>query len=136
MKENKYPSPYIIELDQLGDQEKGMLSSIEHHEGIPFDVKRTFWTYNLPKSGHRGNHAHVKTQEVVIALTGSLEVEVLLPEIKNRVFFLENPNEALYLPPNVWRTIHYTEGTTILVLASEAYDGNDYVKDMIKWLNN
>ncbi|MEH0158175.1 FdtA/QdtA family cupin domain-containing protein [Limibacter armeniacum] len=129
-----FDQPYIISLCEKGEPETGYVTIAEHHELIPFEVKRTFWTYNTPESHTRGNHAHKTTQELLVCVNGSITVETSNTEGNTVSFVLDNPQKALYLPPFVWRTIRYSNGAVLLVMASTVYDKSDYLMNQKKWL--
>lgn len=126
--------PRIIELEEHGSYNKGFLTPLSELNDIPFNIKRVFWTHGANQDTVRGNHAHKETEEVIIAVNGSIEVEVILEDMKRQVYLLDNPCQALYLPPRVWRTLYFSKGAMSLTLASTDYDQEDYEKDMVNWL--
>ena len=60
----------IIELPQILD-ERGNLSFVQNNTHIPFEIKRTYWLYDVPGGESRGGHAYRETEEFVIAISGS-----------------------------------------------------------------
>lgn len=118
----------IIELPKIIDR-RGNLSFFESSNHVPFEIKRTYWIYDVPGGETRGGHAYKELQEIVIALSGSFDVHV---ESNNgvEVFSLNRSYNALYLPAGTWRSLqNFSTNAVCLVAASAAYDENDYIRD-------
>ncbi|MBB6462474.1 sugar 3,4-ketoisomerase [Flammeovirga kamogawensis] len=126
--------PRIIELEEHGSYSMGFLTPVQEMKQVPFLIRRVFWTHGANKETVRGNHAHKETEEVIVAVNGTIEVEVILEDMKRQVFLLDNPCQGLYLPPRVWRTLYFSKGAISITLASSDYDPDDYEKDMVNWL--
>lgn len=116
----------IINLPEF-TAERGNLSVIEQNTLIPFEIKRIFYLYGMPKGAKRGVHALKKTEEVVIALHGSFEA--YLDDGKEKKFFiLDSPHKALYIPAGIWRELHnFAPNTIVLALASEPFSQEEYI---------
>lgn len=126
-----------IELPKIIDP-RGNLSVCEGGQHIPFDIKRVYWMYEVPKGKDRGAHAHKKLEQIIVAMHGSFVVN--LDNGKEKASYkLEYPWEGLYIAPGTWRTLDYfTEDAVCMVIASEHYDENDYIRnydDFITWIN-
>lgn len=121
--------PHIIEFRQIGSSEIGYISILENSKLVPFDIKRVFWTYYTPESIVRGRHAHHKTEQLLVAVTGRIIITTELSDGTISTFVLEKPNQGLYIPPNAWHTIQYSHTAVQLVLASTEYDEQDYIRD-------
>ena len=93
--------PQIIQLPKINDP-RGNLSFVENGDKIPFDIKRTFWTYDVPGGEIRGGHAYQKQEEFIIALSGSFDVIVKVNGIEER-FCLNRSYYVLYIPALTWR---------------------------------
>lgn len=98
-------------------------------------MERLFWTYYTPESIVRGRHAHHKTEQILLAVTGRIIVTTDNGKGDIQTFVLDEPNKAVYLPPNVWHTMQYSHTAIQLVLASHAYDPADYIRDYDDFLN-
>ncbi|MCS1394253.1 FdtA/QdtA family cupin domain-containing protein [Lysinibacillus boronitolerans] len=123
----------IIEIGILGD-ERGNLSVIESFIHIPFDIKRVFYIYSTKENVHRGFHAHYKTRQALISVSGSCKV-FLDNTIRTDEVLLDAPNKVLILEPNDWHEMYdFSEDCVLLVLASELYDSKDYIRDYNKFL--
>ncbi len=118
----------IIELPRFLDA-RGNLSFIEQNNQIPFEIKRTYWIYDVPGGEQRGGHAFVKNQEVIIALSGSFDVLVNDGKRSKR-FNLNRSYYAIYIPSGLWRKLEsFSTNSVALEFGSEPYDTADYVRD-------
>jgi mannose-6-phosphate isomerase-like protein (cupin superfamily) len=120
--------PYLIEFPKLGDSSIGFISVTEQLKTIPFEVKRTFWTYYTPESIVRGRHAHYQTEQVLVAVAGRIIVTTEMPDGTVSVHRLENPHIGLYVPPHAWHTMQYSHSAVQVVFASHPYDEQDYIR--------
>lgn len=126
--------PYIIDFKKNGTPEIGLLIAVEETKDIPFVIKRIFWTYDIPDDIIRGNHAHYVTEQILICIKGRIVVKTIGKNLEELTFELNNPSEGLYLPPDAWHTMTYYENAIQLVLASEIYNENDYIRDFNKFI--
>ena len=132
---NKKTEPYILHFPAIGQSDIGFISIAENQKHVPFDIKRTFWTYFTPQSITRGFHAHHDTEMVLVALTGKIIVYTEMPNGEKQNFILEQATEGLYLPRLCWHTMQYSHTAIQLVLASTEYNSADYVRDYNDFLN-
>lgn len=123
-----YKPPHIIDFGKLGDSAIGYLSIAENAK-LPFKIERVFWTYYTPESIVRGRHAHYKTEQILMAVTGRIIVNTDDGKGNIETFVLDEPNKGVYLPPNVWHTMQYSHTAIQVVFASMAYDAADYIRD-------
>jgi dTDP-4-dehydrorhamnose 3,5-epimerase-like enzyme len=121
--------PYLIEFPKVGASDIGFISIAEHPQQIPFEIKRTFWTYYTPESVLRGRHAHHRTEQVLVAVAGRIIVTTELADGQVELFRLEDPHVGLYVPPYVWHTMQYSHSAVQLVMASLPYNAEDYIRD-------
>jgi hypothetical protein len=118
----------IVELPKILD-ERGNLSFLEGSRHIPFEIKRTYWIYDVPGGEQRGGHAFRQQHEVIIALSGSLDV-VLTDGTEERRFSLNRSYYGLYVPNGVWRHMeNFSTNSVALVLSSTPFDSSDYIRD-------
>ena len=123
----------IIELPKFLDA-RGNLSFAEQNSHIPFEIKRTYWIYDVPGGEDRGGHAFKENQEVVIALSGAFDVVVDDGE-KKKTFCLNRSYYGLYVPAGLWRTMeNFSTNSLALVLSSTKYDKEDYIRDYQEFL--
>lgn len=124
----------IIELDKHHSDRKGNISVVENSKDVPFDVKRTYYLYDVPGGESRGGHAHKELSQLIVAASGSFTVTLDDGNVK-RTFTLNRPYQGLYVVPGIWRTLDdFSSGAVCLVLASEGYDEADYIRDYDKFL--
>jgi len=118
----------IIELPKILDA-RGNLSFAEQNNQIPFEIKRTYWIYDVPGGESRGGHAFRKNEEVIIALSGAFDVVVNDGERQKR-FNLNRSYYGLYIPKGLWRTMeNFSTNAFALEFGSEHYCKSDYVYD-------
>ena len=123
-----YPEPHVFKFTKVGETATGFLSIAENHL-LPFKVERVFWTYHTPESIVRGRHAHYKTEQVLVAVTGRIIVTTDNGKGNIQTFVLDEPDMEVYIPPNVWHTMQYSHTAIQMVLASTAYDAADYIRE-------
>lgn len=108
---------------------RGSLSFIEEGCDVPFSIKRVFYIYDIPGGAKRGGHANKKNMEVVMAASGSFDLH-LSDGNQDRVFHLNRANKGVLIPPGAWVNMqNFTTGTIVLVVCSEFYDEDDYIRD-------
>lgn len=113
-----------ITLTKISDT-RGSLTVIENE--LPFDVKRIFYIYGVPKGIKRGGHGHKKTKMGLIAVSGQVLIKVGKSE-ENKNYILNNPQKVIILEPEEWHSMEeFSDDCTLLVMASEKYDPDDYV---------
>ncbi len=107
----------------------GNLTPVQNGIELPFDIKRVYYLYDVPGGESRGAHAHKSLEQVIIAASGSFDVTI--DDGKNRkTFNLNRPYFGLHLYPGMWRDIsNFSSGAICLVLASEKYSAEDYIRD-------
>lgn len=117
-----------IEFDLLGD-DRGSLISLEENENIPFNIKRVYYIFGTEQGVARGFHAHKNLQQVAICVKGSCRF--ILDNGTNREsVVLDSPSVGLYIDNNKWREMHdFSEDCVLMVLASNYYDEEDYIRD-------
>jgi dTDP-4-dehydrorhamnose 3,5-epimerase-like enzyme len=117
----------IIELPKFLDA-RGNLSFAQNFTQIPFEVKRTYWLYDVPGGVNRGGHAEINNEELIIALSGAFDIVVDDGNCK-RSFFLNRPYQGLYVKSGMWRTLEdFSSGAVCMVLASDVYKASDYIR--------
>lgn len=108
---------------------KGNLTEVENGKIEGFDTERVFFIYDIPGGASRGGHAHKTLRELIIAASGSFDVYVNDGE-RERTFHLNRPSQALLLREGVWEELrNFSSGAVALVLASEHYNPEDYIRD-------
>ena len=125
--------PQIIQLPKIFD-ERGNLSFIEEEKHIPFVIERVYWIYDVPGGQVRGGHAFKKQNELIVALSGSFDVEVDDGKAKQH-FSLNRSYYGLYIPAGLWRQMqNFSTNSLALVLSSTPFMENDYIRDYEEFL--
>ena len=125
----------MIELDKHHSDRKGNLCVVENGRTLPFDVKRVYYLYDVPGGAERGSHAHRDLSQLIIAASGSCTVTLDDGKCK-RSFFLNRPYQGLYVKPGMWRILeHFSSGAVCMVLASDIYNKEDYIRDYNDFLD-
>ena len=123
----------LCELNKMHDVE-GNLTYMYENVHVPFPINRVFYSYDIPGGEDRGAHAHKKCHQFLIAASGSFEV-VLDDGINKRTVLLNRPFWGLHVPPGIWASEQgFSSGSICLVLASEGYDADDYIRNYDDYL--
>jgi RimJ/RimL family protein N-acetyltransferase len=118
----------IIQLPKI-EYRTGNISLVEGVKNFPFRVKRVFYLYDIPAGESRGAHAHKECHQFLIAASGSFEI-ILDDGTNEKKVTLNRPFYGLHIPPLVWAyELNFSSGAIALVLTSDLYDGNDYIRD-------
>ena len=124
----------ILELPKIYDP-RGNLTVAEQMKNVPFEVKRVYWTYDVPAGERRGGHAHKECVEFIIAVSGSFTVTLDDGKGNCKDFHLNHPWQGLLVPTGIWRTLEdFCSGAVCLVLASELFDEADYFYEYDEFL--
>ena len=123
----------ILTFPIIGDA-RGSLIALETLKNIPFEIKRIYYIFDTLEGVSRGFHAHQNLQQVLICVKGSCRV-LLDDGCHKENVILVNPYTGLLIENLVWREMHdFSEDCVLLVLASEYYDENDYIRDYDEFL--
>ncbi|MCI6618661.1 MAG: FdtA/QdtA family cupin domain-containing protein [Prevotella sp.] len=123
----------LIEFPKITDP-RGNLTVAEAWKEVPFEIKRAYWTYDVPGGESRGGHAHKRLQQLLIAVSGSFSV-TLDDGRRRQTFLLNHPWQGLLITPGVWRTLNdFSTGAVCLVLASDFFDEEDYIREYDEYL--
>jgi len=113
----------------------GNLTALNNGVEVPFDVKRIYYTYDIPSGATRGGHAHRGLCQYLIAASSSFDV-LLDDGCNKKLIHLDRPNFALQIVPGIWRELlNFSSGAICMVLASEKYDESDYIRDYQDFLS-
>lgn len=118
----------LIELPRFLDS-RGNLSFVEQLNHIPFEIKRTYWIYDVPGGEARGGHAFKENQEFIVSLSGAFEV-LVDDGVNKKTFNLNRSYYGLYVPAGLWREmINFSTNSVALEFGSIHYDPSDYIRD-------
>lgn len=123
----------LFELPKFLDA-RGNLSFAENFQHIPFEIRRTYWIYDVPGGEDRGGHAYFKNQEFIIALSGAFDV-IVDDGLNIETFTLNRSYYGLYIPKGLWRTMeNFSTNSLALEFGSEHYSKEDYIRDYGQFL--
>ena len=124
----------VIRFNKIGNKKEGYLTALEGNKEIPFDIRRVYYIYNVSQDIRRGYHTHKKLEQILICVNGSVKIDVREGKEK-KMIELNSPNKGLYIGPGVWREMHgFNEESVLLILASDYYNEDDYIRDYDKFL--
>lgn len=125
----------ILELDKHHSDRKGNISVVQNGDTVPFSVKRVYYLYDVPGGESRGSHAHKNLSQLMVAASGSFRVTLDDGNVK-RSFVLNRPYQGLYVKPGIWRELDdFSSGAVCMVLASDVYLKEDYIRDYNEFLD-
>lgn len=127
-------SPMRMFLRTFND-ERGSLTALEPRDGVlDFEIRRIYYLHGITEGQTRGAHAHRELEQLIIAVHGRFEL-LLDNGTHQELFILDRPDEGLRIPRLHWRELRsFSEGAVALVLASQAYDESDYIRDYNEFL--
>ena len=119
---------------EVNGDERGQLVALEENRNVPFDIKRVYYMYDTTEGTVRGKHAHKSLEQILICVNGSCTVTLDNGFEKEKVV-LDKPFEGLYISNNTWREMSdFAKDTVLMVLASEWYNEDDYIRDYDEFL--
>lgn len=126
--------PHLIELPKIMDV-RGNLSFLQNQDQIPFDIKRVFWIYDVPGGETRGGHAYKTQQEIIIVISGSLDIIVVDVHGNQSKFCLNRSYYGLYIPPKHWRHLeNFSTNSVSVHLSSADFSEADYIRNYNEFL--
>lgn len=121
---------------QHGD-DRGNLIALEEEKDIPFEIKRVYWMFDTGRGVRRGYHSHKTLEQILICMHGSCKILLDDGRGGREIIVLENSCEGLYVGKNIWREMFdFSEDAVLMVLASEYYNEDDYIRDYAKFLES
>ena len=112
---------------------RGNLTFLQFPHQVPFEIKRVFWTYNVPGGETRGGHAYHTQEEVIIALSGSFDVVITDKQGNHDRVHLNRGYEGFYLPPKTWRHLeNFSTNSVSLHVSSSVFNEEDYIREIEK----
>lgn len=117
----------VFELPKISNR-AGNITAINNVSELPFNVERVYYLYDVPSGVNRGGHAHHALYQCLIAASGSFDI-ILDDGINKKIVTLNRPNYGLLITPGIWREIiNFSSGSICLVMASEQYNEDDYIR--------
>ena len=126
----------ILEFPKIVDT-RGNLTFLENNTQVPFEIKRVFWTYDVPGGEQRGGHAYIQQEEVIIALSGSFDVVLTADDGSVQKYSLNRSYFGIYIPPLTWRHIdNFSTNALALHISSSEFKEDDYIRDFSEFKSN
>jgi dTDP-4-dehydrorhamnose 3,5-epimerase-like enzyme len=123
----------ILDLPKI-QTESGAITAINNNLHIPFETKRVYYLYDVPNRADRGGHAHKNLQQLVVAISGSFDID-LFDGIEKVKYTLNQPDQGLLIVPGIWRDLkNFSGGGICLVLASDFYNEQDYYRNLEEFI--
>ena len=129
----QYMNIKLIDIPKI----ENVLGNIAYIENdiVPFEVKRVYYLYDIPSYARRGGHSHKNLLQVLIAISGSFDV-ILKDGKTENIVTLNKPDKGLLITNNTWRELeNFSSGAVCLVLASDVFNEDDYIRDYQVFLN-
>lgn len=120
---------YLQAFKAHGSEEDGYLSAIERNTGLPFDIKRVYTVINTKEGNVRGYHAHKSLNQIFFVLKGKIEVFCEDLDGNQESYVLDDPHIGLVCGSYIWHTLTYHDDAILMVLASEGYMEEDYIRN-------
>jgi hypothetical protein len=127
-----HKAPHWIKFSSIGEKDIGYISVVENAT-LPFKIERVYWTYYTPNDVERGNHAHKQLEQILVAVSGTIDIETEDLEGTQLKFTLNTPSEGLYIPPLHWRKIRFSHNAVLLCMVSWKFTQADYIRDYIEF---
>lgn len=118
-----------------------LIKKINNHEGalcvaefkdMPFTPQRIFYVKNVPVNTERGNHAHLTTRQLLVCVSGN--IQVVTHDGYNRHECVMEANDCVYIPEMIWDSQRFlNKEALLLVLSSTNYDEKDYITDFTQF---
>lgn len=124
----------LVSLPKILDK-RGNLSVIESETHVPFSIKRSYLIYDVPGGEVRGGHAFIEQKEMIVALSGSLDI-IVFDGLKEKKFSLNRSYQGLYIPNGLWRHMeNFATNTLVLVISDTIYNENDYIRNKKSYID-
>lgn len=122
----------VVELSKIHNP-AGNITIVQNDHDLPFNVRRVYYLYDVPSGSDRGGHAHKELYQLIMAVSGSFDV-IIDDGSKKKIVQLNRPNYGLLVVPGIWRElVNFSSGAVCLVLASQKFTYDDYVRDYLEF---
>jgi dTDP-4-dehydrorhamnose 3,5-epimerase-like enzyme len=131
-----FSKPQILQLPKIMDV-SGNLSFLQNEDQIPFNIKRVFWIYDVPGGETRGGHAFKTQQELIIVISGSIDIVVVDRNGNETKFCLNRSYSGLYIPPMHWRHLeNFSTNSVSVHLSSADFSEADYIRNYNEFIGS
>lgn len=126
--------PHLVVFDKIDNAEKGVFS-VANTSKIPFKIKRIFWIFEGRDNRIAGEHAHKKSEQLLVALQGKILITTETQEGEKDEFLLNENQNGVYIPAHCWQKIEYIGNAALLCFSSMEYDSSDYIRTYNEFKN-
>jgi hypothetical protein len=126
-------TPFEISFPKIGEPALGYISVAEK-TNLPFVPRRVYWTYFTPENVERGGHAHIGLEQILVAVSGKIELSIEITDGRIYKFCLDSPDKGIYIPRMSWRSMKYTHNAVQMCIASIEYDEKDYIRSYSEYI--
>lgn len=124
---------HIVEIPKIEDE--GFLCFAESQRSIPFPIKRIYYIFDVADNAVRGKHAHKQTVQMLFCIRGKIKI-ILDNGFEQEEVVLDKPNMGIYLGKMLWHEmVEFDKDTVLLVVASDFYDEDDYIRSYEEFKN-
>lgn len=125
----------LLKFPVHGDN-RGSLVALEKGDDFPFEIRRVYYIWGTDRDAVRGHHAHRSLEQVIVCTSGSCDF-VLDDGARRETIRLDSPTQGLYIRRNIWREFkNFSPDCVVMVLASEHYNENDYIRNYEDFLSS
>ena len=118
----------ILKLPTALDK-RGRATFVSEISDVPFNIRRVYYLYNVPRGKSRGYHVHKREKQLLVAVSGSVDV-IMDDGRKRKKIRLDNPSKGLYIPPMIWREFHnFSKDCVMLVIVDDFLNEKEYIRD-------
>ena len=119
-----------VTLPQFGDDRGKLVVLQEFSDFVPFQIRRSFFIFDIMPGTVRGSHAHIKNRQMLVCVSGACTIKCEMPDGTKSSWRLDWPDKGLLVEGLVWHTMEdFSKDAVLLVIASELYDEADYIRD-------
>lgn len=122
-------TPRLLHFPSHGASNMGFITVAEVERNVPFPVERVYWTYYTPNNVERGGHAHHELWQVLVAVSGIIDITTESRKGEQQTFLLNSPDKGLLLPPPFWHTMRFSHNAVLLSMCNMHYAEADYIRD-------
>ena len=118
--------PHLINFPKIGNPHIGYIS-IAENKNLPIVPKRIYWTYFTPENIIRGGHAHINLEQILIAVSGTINLSLETDDGEKFDYLLNSPDKGVYIPNKCWRTMKYSHNAVQICIANMTFLESDYI---------
>lgn len=123
-----YQEPRLIDIPG-NVSDSGSVHFWENTGLFPKGILRCFWISGVKPSESRGNHAHWQESQVIVAVSGKLEIRLEGLDGTSMEVTLEDAGRGIFVPPLNWIEIRFSNDAVLLGLGDHVFLEEDFIRD-------